>query len=96
MRNRIAYYRIIYNTFIDTFDALSDPNNCLKILEVKADRQSSRPRQGMTCFDGRLMTLENTFEFFTVIQGPRLSEQKNHDIVAFMRVLWIYSTLKGR
>jgi cytochrome c peroxidase len=37
--------------------------------------------------DGRLLTLEDTVEFFNIIQGLKLTEQEKKDIVAFMRVL---------
>ncbi|MEW6238178.1 MAG: cytochrome B6 [Candidatus Omnitrophota bacterium] len=37
--------------------------------------------------DGRLMTLEDTVEFFNIIQQLKLSDQEKKDIVAFMRAL---------
>lgn len=37
--------------------------------------------------DGRLLTLEDTVEFFNLIQGLMLTEQEKKDIVAFMRAL---------
>ncbi|TWT45362.1 Cytochrome c551 peroxidase precursor [Phycisphaerae bacterium RAS1] len=37
--------------------------------------------------DGRLLTLEDTVEFFNLIQGLKLSDQEKADIVAFMRAL---------
>jgi len=37
--------------------------------------------------DGRLLTLEDTVEFFNLIQGLRLSEQEKKDLTAFMRAL---------
>lgn len=37
--------------------------------------------------DGRLLTLEDTVEFFNVILGTRLNEQEKKDLVAFMRQL---------
>ena len=37
--------------------------------------------------DGRLLTLEDTVEFFNIIQGLNLTEQEKKDLVAFMRVL---------
>ncbi len=37
--------------------------------------------------DGRLLTLEDTVEFFNLILGTKLSEQEKQDLVAFMRVL---------
>ncbi len=37
--------------------------------------------------DGRLMTLEDTVEFFNIIQGLKLSAQEKRDLVAFMRAL---------
>jgi cytochrome c peroxidase len=37
--------------------------------------------------DGRLLTLEDTVEFFNLVLGLKLSEQEKKDLVAFMRVL---------
>jgi cytochrome c peroxidase len=37
--------------------------------------------------DGRLMTLEDTVEFFNLILGIKLTDQEKKDLVAFMRVL---------
>jgi cytochrome c peroxidase len=37
--------------------------------------------------DGRLLTLEDTVEFFNLILNTRLTEQEKRDLVAFMRVL---------
>jgi cytochrome c peroxidase len=37
--------------------------------------------------DGRLLTLEDTVEFFNLIQGLKLTEQEKSDLVAFMRAL---------
>lgn len=37
--------------------------------------------------DGRLLTLEDTVEFFNLVQGLRLTEQEKKDLVAFMRSL---------
>jgi len=37
--------------------------------------------------DGRLLTLEDTVEFFNLIQGLKLSEPEKKDLVAFMRAL---------
>ncbi len=37
--------------------------------------------------DGRLMTLDDTVEFFNLILGVRLNTQEKKDIVAFMRAL---------
>jgi cytochrome c peroxidase len=37
--------------------------------------------------DGRLLTLEDTVEFFNLVLGVRLTEQEKKDLVAFMRVL---------
>ncbi len=37
--------------------------------------------------DGRLLTLEDTVEFFNLIQGLDLSEQEKKDLVEFMRAL---------
>jgi cytochrome c peroxidase len=37
--------------------------------------------------DGRLLTLEDTVEFFNLVQGLKLSDQEKQDLVAFMRAL---------
>jgi cytochrome c peroxidase len=37
--------------------------------------------------DGRLLTLEDTVEFFNLVLGLKLSDQEKKDLVAFMRVL---------
>jgi cytochrome c peroxidase len=37
--------------------------------------------------DGRLLTLEDTVEFFNLVQELKLTEREKADIVAFMRVL---------
>lgn len=37
--------------------------------------------------DGRLLTLEDTVEFFNLIQGLKLSDEEKADLVAFMRAL---------
>jgi cytochrome c peroxidase len=37
--------------------------------------------------DGRLLTLEDTVEFFNLVQGLNLNEQEKKDLVAFMQAL---------
>jgi len=37
--------------------------------------------------DGRLLTLEDTVEFFNLVLGTQLSSQEKEDLVAFMRCL---------
>jgi cytochrome c peroxidase len=37
--------------------------------------------------DGRLLTLEDTVEFFNLVTGVKLNEQEKGDLVAFMRQL---------
>jgi cytochrome c peroxidase len=37
--------------------------------------------------NGRLLTLEDTVEFFNLVQGLKLSDQEKQDLVAFMRAL---------
>jgi cytochrome c peroxidase len=37
--------------------------------------------------DGRLLTLEDTVEFFNLVLGVRLTEQEKKDLVAFLRTL---------
>jgi cytochrome c peroxidase len=37
--------------------------------------------------DGRLLTLEDTVEFFNLVQQLGLSKQEKGDLVAFLRVL---------
>ena len=37
--------------------------------------------------DGRLLTLEDTVEFFNLILSTKLTTQEKQDLVAFMRIL---------
>jgi cytochrome c peroxidase len=37
--------------------------------------------------DGRLLTLEDTIEFFNLIDGTKLTAQEKQDLVAFLRAL---------
>ena len=37
--------------------------------------------------DGRLLTLEDTVEFFNMVQGLKLTDQEKKNLVAFMRAL---------
>ncbi|HEX3764823.1 MAG TPA: hypothetical protein VHW23_39275 [Kofleriaceae bacterium] len=37
--------------------------------------------------DGRLLTLEDTVEFFNVVLGTRMSATEQRDLVAYLRVL---------
>jgi cytochrome c peroxidase len=37
--------------------------------------------------DGRLLTLEDTVEFFNLIDGTKLTAQEKQDLVAFLRAL---------
>ncbi len=37
--------------------------------------------------DGRLLTLEDTVEFFNLVQGLKLSDQEKKDLVAFLKAL---------
>jgi cytochrome c peroxidase len=37
--------------------------------------------------DGRLLTLEDTVEFFNLILGTNLTPQEKEDLVAFLRAL---------
>ena len=37
--------------------------------------------------DGRLLTLEDTVEFFNLVQELKLTDQEKKDLVAFMRGL---------
>jgi len=37
--------------------------------------------------DGRLLTLEDTVEFFNIVLGTKLTEPEKKDLVAFMRAL---------
>jgi cytochrome c peroxidase len=37
--------------------------------------------------DGRLLTLEDTVEFFNLVLETKLSEAEKRDLVAFMRAL---------
>jgi cytochrome c peroxidase len=37
--------------------------------------------------DGRLLTLDDTVEFFNVVLGTKLSQQEKQDLVQFLRAL---------
>ena len=37
--------------------------------------------------DGRLLTLEDTIEFFNLVLGTRLTAEEKSDLLAFLRVL---------
>jgi cytochrome c peroxidase len=37
--------------------------------------------------DGRLLTLEDTVEFFNLVLGTKLTEPEKKDLVAFLRAL---------
>ena len=37
--------------------------------------------------DGRLLTLEDTVEFFNLVLGAKLTAQEKKDLVAFLRAL---------
>ena len=37
--------------------------------------------------DGRLLTLDDTVEFFNLVLGTKLTKQEKSDLVAFMRCL---------
>ena len=37
--------------------------------------------------DGRLMTLDDTVEFFNLVLGTKLTKQEKSDLVAFLRCL---------
>jgi hypothetical protein len=37
--------------------------------------------------DGRLLTLEDTVEFFNLVLGAKLGPQEKQDLVAFLRAL---------
>jgi cytochrome c peroxidase len=37
--------------------------------------------------DGRLLTLEDTVEFFNVVLGVKLTREEKEDLVAFLRCL---------
>ena len=37
--------------------------------------------------DGRLLTLEDTVEFFNIVLGTKLAEAEKKDLVAFLRAL---------
>ena len=37
--------------------------------------------------DGRLLTLDDTVEFFNLVLGTKLAPQEKQDLVAFLRTL---------
>jgi hypothetical protein len=45
--------------------------------------------------DGRLLTLEDTVEFFNLIIGTKLTANEKEDLVAFLRTLSLPVTAAG-
>ena len=37
--------------------------------------------------DGRLLTLDDTIEFFNLILGTKLADEEKRDLIAFLRTL---------
>jgi hypothetical protein len=37
--------------------------------------------------DGRLLTLDDTVEFFNLVLGTKLADEEKRDLVAFLRTL---------
>ena len=37
--------------------------------------------------DGRLLTLDDTVEFFNLVLGTKLTSEEKHDLIAFLRTL---------
>ena len=72
-----------------------------KMHDLKAERFLNEPPRGPIktftlrgikdsppyLHDGRLLTLEDTVEFFNLVLGTKLTEQEKKDVVAFMRQL---------
>jgi hypothetical protein len=44
-------------------------------------------RQPDALHDGRLLTLDDTVEFFNLVLGTKLAPQEKQDLVAFLRTL---------
>jgi len=45
--------------------------------------------------DGRLLTLEDTVEFFNLILSTKLTTQEKQDLVAFIRTLYSWETTRS-
>jgi len=74
---------------MDSFDWLKDR---IKRPSVVIDLSRVQDLRGIKesppyLHDGRLLTLEDTVEFFNLVLGLKLTHQEKSDLVAFMRVL---------
>jgi cytochrome c peroxidase len=58
------------------------PDGPIKTFTLRGIKDSAPYLQ-----DGRLLTLEDTVEFFNLVLGLQLNEQEKRDLVAFMRQL---------
>jgi cytochrome c peroxidase len=58
------------------------PDGPIKTFTLRGIKDSPR-----YLHDGRLLTLEDTVEYFNLILSLQLNEQEKRDIVAFMREL---------
>jgi hypothetical protein len=57
-----------------------------RLHERRRRHQSSRPPQA-AIRPGRLLTLDDTVEFFNLVLSVKLTAQEKQDLVAFMRAL---------
>jgi cytochrome c peroxidase len=72
--------RFFKPVMINKMMAIGDgPNKTLALRGVKDDPPYLH--------DERLLTLEDTVEFFNLIDGTKLAPQEKQDLVAFLRAL---------
>ena len=67
-------------------------NATWSFIEMNSPTLSTFPLRGLKdsppyLHDGRLLTIEDTVEFFNLVLGTRLSKTEKDDLVAFLRSL---------
>ena len=85
------YYtdNLAHNLKTERFFAPSKANG---IIEVGDGPIKTFPLRGIKdsppyLHDGRLLTLEDTVEFFNLVMGTKLTKEEKADLVAFMKCL---------
>ena len=61
--------------------------NAAHAILLAVDRPEAAAGQIYNCGDERLLTLDDTVEFFNLVLGDKLTTQEKQDLVAFMRAL---------
>jgi hypothetical protein len=71
----------------DLSDHASGPGRCVARAVGDAEQLRGIKDSPPYLHDDRLLTLEDTVEFFNIVLELKLNEQEKKDLVAFMRVL---------